>query len=104
MSIAIPPEASRSVPGMSPQNESTEVNNNRLGRGLGVRWRFLVGPAIRTHAGRARARERWVHAARAGARGREGHLGARVRVRDALGAPAPARGPGRGSTAALVES
>ena len=54
MSIAIPPEASRSVAGMSPQNESVEVCAIGFGRGLGVRWRFHSCAAIRTHAERAR--------------------------------------------------
>lgn len=60
MSIAIPPEASRSVAGMSPQNESTEVNN-RLARSAArprrpLAFSELAQPFARTRAARERAR------------------------------------------------
>lgn len=92
MSIAVPPGASRSVTGTPPRVRTNSPKSTIFGQAADPsgRWRFVrVGAAIRNHAGRARAREGWFHAARAGARGHGDRFGTRVRVCDALGAPAP---------------
>lgn len=56
MSIAIPPKASRSVAGMSPQNESTEVNNRLWPRPRRPLTFPRAEPFARTRAARERAR------------------------------------------------
>ena len=56
MSIAIPPKASRSVARMSPQNESTEVNNRLWPRPRRPLAFPGAEPFPRTRAARERAR------------------------------------------------